>query len=357
MNKEKTCPICNESKKKRSCKLQQDELICISCCLKKQSYYCDGCSFYHDKILKFKCVSCGKTSIDDLPSDITKLMGAKIFRLENLEGNNFDNRFVDSGETYTTSIEFPFEGKTNTPIWFYYDSVNQIDDLLDEIDKRISSGGRVLVTTLTKRMAEDLTDYLTEQGIRVRYLHSDVETLERLDIIRDLRAGRFDVLVGINLLREGLDLPEVALVVILDADREGFLRSETALIQTIGRAARNIHGRVLMYADKETRAVGNAVKETNRRRSIQKKYNRAKKITPRTIKKAIYNIRDSVEKENKPPEVIKNGKVLWNQIELHEEISRLEKDMLKAAKSLEFEQAAEIRDQIKALKQWHLKFG
>jgi excinuclease ABC subunit B len=223
----------------------------------------------------------------------------------------------------------------------------QVDDVIAEIRKVVADGQRVLVTTLTKRMAEDLTDYLAEQDIRTRYLHSDVKTLERMEIVRELRRGAFDVLVGINLLREGLDMPEVALVAILDADREGFLRSATSLIQTMGRAARNLHGRVLLYADRMTDAVRRAVEESGRRRSKQEEYNRAHDITPRSIQKAIADIR---EFEPQPP-----GEALDPEEDLDQALARLEREMFAAAEALEFERAAEIRDRIRDLKQWQLK--
>jgi excinuclease ABC subunit B len=223
----------------------------------------------------------------------------------------------------------------------------QVDDVIAEIRKVVADGQRVLVTTLTKRMAEDLTDYLAEQNIRTRYLHSDVKTLERMEIVRELRQGTFDVLVGINLLREGLDMPEVALVAILDADREGFLRSTTSLIQTMGRAARNLHGRVLLYADQETNAIRLALEESGRRRSKQEEHNRAHGITPRSIQKAIADIR---EFEPEPPK-----EALDPEENLEQILARLEREMFQAAEDLEFERAAEIRDRIRDLKQWHLK--
>ena len=219
----------------------------------------------------------------------------------------------------------------------------QIDDLITEIHGVISRGERVLVTTLTKKMAEDLTDYLGKAGIRVRYMHSDVGAMERMEIIRDLRLAKFDVLVGINLLREGLDLPEVALVAILDADKEGFLRSETSLIQTIGRAARNAGGRDIMYADHETGAMRAAIDETNRRRAIQSAYNEAHGIVPKTIVK---DVRELIEISRDAAQVMREGGVKMTKHEREEAIARLEKQMRKAARMMEFEYAAALRDQI-----------
>ncbi|MEM3588223.1 MAG: helicase-related protein, partial [Candidatus Jordarchaeaceae archaeon] len=218
----------------------------------------------------------------------------------------------------------------------------QVDDLLGEIRKRVERNERVLVTTLTKRMAEDLTEYYENLGVKVRYLHSEIETLDRVDIVRDLRLGKFDVLIGINLLREGLDLPEVSLVAILDADKEGFLRSEQALIQTIGRAARNINGAVIMYADTVTEAMRRAIDETNRRRSKQMKYNEEHGITPQTIVKAI---RDMTGRRHEEIEVEKVSKE-----ELPLVIKDLEREMRAAAAALEFERAAAIRDKLFQLK-------
>jgi len=231
---------------------------------------------------------------------------------------------------------------------------NQIDDLMSEIKKTAEAGERTLVTTLTKKMAEDLTDYLLEYGFRVRYLHSEVDTLERIQIIRELRLGEYDVLVGVNLLREGLDLPEVSLVGILDADKEGFLRGETSLIQTIGRAARNIRGRVIMYADKETAAMRTAIGETNRRRAIQVAYNDKNGITPETVRKGISDISDFLAVESKLPDRSRRRKRAQEEGMSAEELGRtiveLEEEMLAAADDLRFEYAAKLRDEIKSLR-------
>ena len=225
----------------------------------------------------------------------------------------------------------------------------QMDDLLSEIKTVIKRKERVLVTTLTKRMAEDLAEFISEKGIKVRYLHSDVETLDRIDILRGLRLGEFDVLVGINLLREGLDLPEVSLVAILDADKEGFLRAETSLIQTIGRAARNISGRVILYGDEVTRSMNKALSETERRREIQLDYNKKNNIKPKTIVKDIKDINENIRLVKK--EEINKLKAFVPKEELPGLIRTMEEDMLSAATALEFERAAEIRDKIVALKE------
>ncbi len=220
----------------------------------------------------------------------------------------------------------------------------QIDDLVGEINLRTEKNERVLVTTLTKKMAEDLTTYLQKMNIRVRYMHSDIDTIERMEIIRDLRLGEFDVLVGINLLREGLDLPEVSLVAILDADKEGFLRSETSLIQTIGRAARNADGMVIMYADRKTAAMKNAIAETERRRGIQQRYNEKNGIVPKTI---IKSVRDLIEISKAPEDSVREvDGVKMTAREREKEIQRLEKSMKEAARMLEYEYAAVLRDQI-----------
>jgi excinuclease ABC subunit B len=211
------------------------------------------------------------------------------------------------------------------------------------------------VTTLTKKMAEDLTDYLSGLGLKVRYLHSEVETIERVEILRDLRGGKFDVLVGINLLREGLDLPEVSLIAILDADKIGFLRSATSLIQTIGRAARNEHGKVIMYADRRSKAMEDAIAETDRRRAIQMEYNEKHGITPKTIRKAVQDIlvrkkEEAKEGEKEDIEVLKKGYNVLVSKDRKKLIKKLEEKMLEHAKNLEFEQAAVVRDEIEDLK-------
>ena len=231
----------------------------------------------------------------------------------------------------------------------------QVDDLLSEIKIRIQKNERVLVTTLTKKMAEDLTEYYTDQGVRVRYIHSDVDTVERVEIIRDLRLGVFDVLVGINLLREGLDIPEVSLVAILDADKEGFLRSERSLIQTIGRAARNLHGCAILYGNKITNSMKKAIDETKRRRELQTNYNKKHGITPKSIQKAVRDVMEAARDE-KPGSAgfIRAQKVEEEAVEyrkmspkaLHKKIEKMEKEMLQAAKDLEFEKAAQMRDEI-----------
>ena len=226
----------------------------------------------------------------------------------------------------------------------------QIDDLISEVNKETAKKNKVLITTLTKRMAEDLTQYMKDVGIRVRYLHSDIDTLERAEIIRDMRLDVFDVLVGINLLREGLDIPEITLVAILDADKEGFLRSETSLIQTIGRAARNSNGHVIMYADVMTDSMRNAIEETNRRREIQEAYNEEHGITPTTIKKAVRDL-IAVSKAVAETEVkLKKDPESMSKEELKNLIAQLEKQMRQAAADLNFEQAAELRDKMIELK-------
>ena len=235
---------------------------------------------------------------------------------------------------------------------------SQVDDLLSEINKVVAKGERVLVTTLTKRMAEDLTDYLGEHGVRVRYMHSDIDTVERVEIIRDLRLGKFDVLVGINLLREGLDMPEVSLVAILDADKEGFLRSERSLIQTIGRAARNVNGKAILYADHVTGSMQRAIEETSRRRDKQIAHNKKNGITPKSIQKAVADIMDGAYSAQKggavrfakvAEEAIEYGSMTAKQ--LHKKIDELEAQMYEHAQNLEFEEAAAIRDQITHIRQ------
>jgi len=234
---------------------------------------------------------------------------------------------------------------------------NQVDDLLGEIRKRVKEKERVLVTTLTKRMAEDLTEYFADLGIRVKYLHSDIDTLDRVEIIRDLRLGKFDVLIGINLLREGLDLPEVSLVAILDADKEGFLRSEKSLIQTFGRAARNVNGQVILYADKMTQSMDQAILETNRRRKIQEAYNQEHRITPQTVKKSVRNIMASIYEADylAIPAVSDVEEAYVSAKEIPTMIQKLKKEMKEAASHLEFERAAEIRDKIQRLEEMDLR--
>ena len=232
----------------------------------------------------------------------------------------------------------------------------QVEDLISECKITVEQKYRVLVTTLTKRMAEDLTEYMHENGLKVKYMHSDIDTLERVEIIRDLRKGIFDILVGINLLREGLDIPECALVAILDADKEGFLRSERSLVQTIGRAARNVDGRVILYADKETESILKAIKETNRRRSIQKKFNEENNITPESIKRDISNILESIYENDHVNVDLKNSSI--NHLvgdNLNKHIKELKKKMTDYAEDLNFEQAAKVRDEIKILENSELE--
>jgi excinuclease ABC subunit B len=228
----------------------------------------------------------------------------------------------------------------------------QVDDLLSEIRERVQVGERVLVTTLTKRMAEDLTDYMNEHGVKVRYLHSDIETVERSEIIRDLRLGKFDVIVGINLLREGLDMPEVSLVAILDADKEGFLRSEGSLIQTIGRAARNVRGKAILYADRITGSIERAIAETDRRRGKQVEFNERHGITPRTIVKAVGDVMEGAR--SVPGDLVREGQMDYASLAPEQAVKRIKKleaEMMKLARNLEFEQAARLRDEIQRLRQ------
>ena len=228
---------------------------------------------------------------------------------------------------------------------------NQVDDLMNECKKVILKSQRVLVTTLTKKMAEDLTEYLDESNLKVRYLHSDIDTLERIEIIRDLRKGKFDILIGINLLREGLDIPECGLVAILDADKEGFLRSKTSLIQTIGRASRNIDAKVILYADRKTKSIKEALRETDRRRKKQRIYNKINNITPKSIKKDIDNILETVyEKDSYTIEIEEVKDLEFDKQNMKSYIKNLNKEMLEYASNLEFEEAAKIRDKIKKIK-------
>jgi excinuclease ABC subunit B len=229
----------------------------------------------------------------------------------------------------------------------------QVDDVLSEIHRRVESDERVLITTLTKRMAEDLTEYLDEHGVRVRYLHSDIETVERVEIIRDLRLGKFDVLVGINLLREGLDMPEVSLVAILDADKEGFLRSENSLIQTIGRAARHVNGRAILYADRITGSIERALAETNRRRAKQIEYNVTHGITPVSIRKAVTDVMEGARADGdrgSRGSREEAAELILGPEQAMKKIKKLEAEMYRHARNLEFEEAARIRDQIERLR-------
>jgi excinuclease ABC subunit B len=230
-------------------------------------------------------------------------------------------------------------------------TAGQIDDLVARIRERVASDQRTLVTTLTKRMAEDLAEYLRDVGIKVHYLHSEVQTFERIEILHDLRSGVYDAVVGINLLREGLDLPEVSLVAILDADKEGFLRSATSLIQTIGRAARHVDGTVVMYADKETRAIRVAIDETDRRRAKQEEYNRTHGIVPRSIVKELHDLTDRVKRvaEDGPAYAAQPGRM--SERETERLIGELEHEMQRAAANLEFERAAVLRDQVRDLRE------
>ena len=225
-------------------------------------------------------------------------------------------------------------------------TLGQIDDLLSRIKKTTNRGERVLITTLTKKMSEELADYLNESGIKVHYLHSEIDTLERSEILRDLRLGIYDVVVGINLLREGIDLPEVSLVAILDADKEGYLRSETSLIQTIGRAARHIDGTVIMYADKITKSMEKAIYETKRRRKLQSKHNNENNIKPKTILKEVKDITERIKRTSEELNSKKIDSAISNK-EIMKTIKSLEKEMNKLAKDLEFEKAALVRDEIK----------
>jgi len=286
----------------------------------------------------------------------------------------YDNRPLNFGEfealvnqiLYVSATPGPYEMEKNynvieqvirptgllDPIIEVRPIKGQIDDLVGEIKERIKKNQRVLITTLTKKMSEDLTDYLREIDIKVKYLHSDIKTMERMEIIRGLRLGEFDVLVGINLLREGLDIPEVSLVAILDADKEGFLRSETALIQTIGRSARNLEGRVIMYADRITRSMKTAIDETERRRTTQQEYNETHNIEPKSIQK---RVRDVIEATKVAEEDVKYGKTSTKKDLSREELEKLIKDleveMVQAATDLQFERAAELRDKVQTLKQ------
>jgi len=268
-----------------------------------------------------------------------------------------ENEMKKSGKSVVEQIIRPTG--LSDPVLTVKPAKNQVDDLLGEIRNRVKKKERVLVTTLTKRMAEDLTEYYADLGIRVKYLHSDIDTLDRVEIIRELRLGKFDVLVGVNLLREGLDLPEVSLVAILDADKEGFLRSEKSLIQTFGRAARNVNGRVVLYADKRTGSMDQAILETDRRRKIQEAYNRVHGITPQTVKKSVRNVLASIYEADyfTVPAV---SDVIESYVPLKDipgMVEKLKREMKEAASRLEFERAAELRDKIHELEEMELKLG
>lgn len=281
-----------------------------------------------------------------------------------LKMEEFEQRMRQSIFVSATPAEYELEHSDNVveqvvrptglvdPVVEVRPALTQVDDLLGEAKLRIAQGERVLVTTLTKRMAEDLTDYLTENQLRVRYLHSDIDTVERVEIIRDLRLGHFDVLVGINLLREGLDIPEVSLVAILDADKEGFLRSERSLIQTIGRAARNLHGKAILYADHITDSMKKAIDETERRRQKQMNFNQEHGITPKGVVKAVKELIDGVLVPAEEPAIEDQqlSEIITDEKALAKELKRLEKQMLDHAKNLEFEQAAAVRDKLNRLK-------
>jgi len=246
------------------------------------------------------------------------------------------NKYIDQIIRPTGLIDPPVEIRP---------AKTQVDDLMHEAKEIVKKGYRVLATTLTKKMAEDLTEYLHENGLKVRYMHSDIDTLERIEIIRDLRMGVFDILVGINLLREGLDIPECALVAILDADKEGFLRSETSLIQTIGRAARNVDGKVILYADKVTKSIEKAIKETDRRRNKQLEYNKKNGITAESVKKEISDILESVYEKDYVK--ISEGSNVGGNLKKH--LKALNRKMKEAASNLEFEEAAKLRDEMRKL--------
>jgi excinuclease ABC subunit B len=283
------------------------------------------------------------------------------FRLPSALDNRplrFDE-FLERGHqmVFVSATPGPFELRNSTRIaeQLIRPTQNKIDDLLNYIRRREEVGERVLVTTLTKKMAEDLTDYLLESGVKARYLHSEIDTLERIQIIRELRLGDYDVLVGVNLLREGLDLPEVSLVAILDADKEGFLRGKTALIQTIGRAARHINGKVLMYADKRTEAIEGALSETNRRRSVQLAYNEEHGITPESIVKGVSDIAEflTLDSPTVPSSKRRRGRKDLEGLtpsDLEKLVIELEEEMFTAAQELRFEYAAKLRDEIKELR-------
>jgi len=294
------------------------------------------------------------SALDNRPLNFEEF-GARVHQVIYVSATPADRELTQSGGVFVEQVIRP-TGLVDPEV-VVERADRQVEHLLGEIRKAVARSERVLVTTLTKRMAEDLTDYYHEVGVRVRYLHSDIKTLERMEILRDLRLGKFDVLIGINLLREGLDLPEVCLVAILDADKEGFLRSERSLIQTFGRAARNVKGRVILYADQRTASMDRAIDETNRRRKKQLAYNRRNGITPETIVKSIREIRESIYEADyvAPPRAGEALAAYGSLDEIQKRVRALTKEMGEAAFRLEFEKAAEIRDRLKELRKAELE--
>ena len=294
------------------------------------------------------------SALDNRPLNFEEF-GARVHQVIYVSATPADRELTQSGGVFVEQVIRP-TGLVDPEV-VVERADRQVEHLLGEIRKAVARSERVLVTTLTKRMAEDLTDYYHEVGVRVRYLHSDIKTLERMEILRDLRLGKFDVLIGINLLREGLDLPEVCLVAILDADKEGFLRSERSLIQTFGRAARNVKGRVILYADQRTASMDRAIDETNRRRKKQLAYNRRNRITPETIVKSIREIRESICEADyvAPPRAGEALAAYGSLDEIQKRVRALTKEMGEAAFRLEFEKAAEIRDRLKELRKAELE--
>ncbi|GMR05039.1 MAG: excinuclease ABC subunit UvrB [Thermodesulfobacteriota bacterium] len=318
-----------------------------------------GAMYHGDRSRKTTLVEYGfrlPSALDNRPLKFDEFAG-RIKRVVYVSATPGDYEYAQSGPNIVEQIIRP-TGLMDPEVEIR-GAAHQVDDLLTEIKKRVKKGERVLVTTLTKRMSEDLTQYYDDLGIRVKYLHSDVETLDRVEIIRDLRLGKFDVLVGINLLREGLDLPEVSLVAIFDADKEGFLRSARSLIQTFGRAARNVNGHVILYADRITKSMQKAMDETRRRRLIQEEYNREHNISPETIKSKIKDILSSIYESDyyTVPSAAEKEEEYIPPHELPRLIKSLRKEMAKASKNLDFEKAAELRDRIRELEDKELGVG